>query len=68
MSAIDDFGVGDVVKLAGSSTRMVVHDIDSTDEEAAIEGEIVCRWFNDADDLQEFRFKPAELINLGPAK
>lgn len=63
-----EFAVGHVVKLAGSSTRMVVHDIDPQADEAAIEGEIVCRWFNDADDLQEARFKAAELIDLGPAK
>lgn len=54
--------IGAVVKLKGSSTRMVIHDIDAEAEAAAIEGEIVCRWFNDADDLQECRFKAAELI------
>lgn len=56
------FEIGDIVKLAGSSTRMVVHDVDPDADAAAIEGEIVCRWFNDADDLQEFRFKAAALI------
>jgi uncharacterized protein YodC (DUF2158 family) len=67
MSA-DEFSVGDIVKLAGSSTKMVVHDVDAASDDAAIEGEIVCRWFNEADDLQEFRFRPAELINLGSSR
>lgn len=58
----NDFAVGDVVKLAGSSTRMCIHDVDPDHPDAAIEGEIVCRWFNAADELQEMRFKPAELI------
>lgn len=58
----ESFAVGDIVKLKGSSTRMVVHDVDPDADAAAIEGEIVCRWFNDADELQECRFKAAELI------
>ena len=61
--------LGDIVKLAGSSTRMVVHDILTVDDKAVgVDGAYVCRWMNDADDLQEANFWEYELRVVEKAK
>lgn len=57
-----DFERGDEVKLKGSRTKMVVHDVDPAHPDAAREGAVLCRWFNDSGDLQEARFFPEELV------
>jgi uncharacterized protein YodC (DUF2158 family) len=56
--ALSDFDVGDVVRLTCSSDRMTVADAGQGDD-----GEyILSRWFNEAGDLCEYKFAPAELI------
>jgi uncharacterized protein YodC (DUF2158 family) len=48
--------IGDVVRLKASSTKMTVarHDHET--------GQIVTQWFNDANELQEYAFPPAQLV------
>lgn len=49
------YEIGDVVRLTASSTKMTVdHHND--------DGDIVCLWFNDADELLEAAFNPRQLI------
>lgn len=52
---LEDFLIGDVVKLHSSSTKMTVAKIDRDNEM------VIAHWFDDADQLQEFPFAPDQL-------
>ncbi len=55
---LKDFGVGDVVRLNCSATRMTVDAISPDNELGAVE----CVWFNDAGILQTAPFHPEQLV------
>jgi uncharacterized protein YodC (DUF2158 family) len=58
------FGVGDVVRLNSSSTRMTVDKIDRENEE----GEVVCIWFDDGKDLKSAAFHIHQLVLVRAAQ
>jgi uncharacterized protein YodC (DUF2158 family) len=55
----EDFSIGDVVRLHSSSTKMTVSKI-----VPGAADEIICHWFNEQDELQEFPFSVKELVIL----
>ena len=57
---MDDFEIGDVVRLNCSTIRMTVDKIDEENPEGAI----VCIWFGDDAELRSAFFHRAQLINL----
>lgn len=57
----EEIEIGDVVRLNSSATRMTVHALGE-------EGEVVCRWLDDALDLKEAEFWPGELVRLPKPK
>jgi uncharacterized protein YodC (DUF2158 family) len=60
---IEDFTVGDVVRLNCATVRMTVDKIDPENESGAIE----CVWFDDSDTLQAAFFHPAQLVIVNKA-
>jgi uncharacterized protein YodC (DUF2158 family) len=55
---LDDFGIGDIVRLNCSTLRLSVDKIDPENASGAIE----CIWFDDSDTLQSAAFHPQQLV------
>lgn len=56
--SIEDFEIGDVVRLNCSAMRMTVDRIDPDNETGAV----VCIWISDDHDLRSPNFHPEQLI------
>lgn len=55
---LEDFSVGDIVRLNCSTLRLTVDKIDPDNAAGAIE----CIWFDDSDTLQSAMFHPEQLV------
>lgn len=64
MMSIEDFDIGDIVRLNCSSTRMTVDKVEAENEEGAIS----CIWMDEGKNLQQASFHPAQLINVSDRK
>lgn len=57
---LDDFSIGDIVRLNCSTLRMTVDKIDPENAAGAVE----CIWFDDSDTLQSAMFHPQQLVSV----
>ncbi|CAN2532557.1 hypothetical+protein [Methylocapsa aurea] len=62
-SSLEDFNVGDIVRLNCSTLRMTVDKIDPDNAAGAIE----CIWFDDSDTLNGAPFYPSQLVIVNKA-
>jgi uncharacterized protein YodC (DUF2158 family) len=58
-----EWSAGDKVKLATGGPDMTVSEQTNVN---AIGPQVVCHWFKD-DEVKEFKFRPGELVRVGPA-
>jgi len=58
VAELEDFSIGDIVRLNCSTLRLSVDKIDADNPAGAIE----CIWFDDSDTLQSAAFHPQQLV------